>query len=194
MVQNNFCRIIGEEREWYPLRRHNSVPRRLMEIQKTLLQGHPALTSALGRILLVTMTEVADTFKSVINEMTHGTDFKLINLLHVENPNLTHEDLNTSYDEPENQWNIYLVSDDTLTSRAKPSSNGQLSHCAWCFGIFDESHWYKRKNSVGWRIVMNARIEFKLQVTATSVSNNSSFGPGRFYGSAWQQTYPIKTR
>jgi hypothetical protein len=59
------------------------------------------------------------------------------------------------------------VSYDTLTSRAKPSSNGQLSYSAWSFGIFDESYWYKTKNSVGWQIAMNAKIGFKLQVTAT---------------------------
>jgi len=34
MVQNNFPRIIVKERGWYPLRRHNSVPRRLIEIKK----------------------------------------------------------------------------------------------------------------------------------------------------------------
>jgi hypothetical protein len=50
--------------------------------------------------------------------------------------------------------------------RAKPSSNGQLSYCAWSFGIFDESHLYKTENSVGWQIAMNAKIAFKLQVTA----------------------------
>ena len=32
MVQNNFPRIIGEEREWHPLWRHNSVPLCLIEI------------------------------------------------------------------------------------------------------------------------------------------------------------------
>jgi len=60
-----------------------------------------------------------------------------------------------------------VVSYDTLTSRAKPSSNGHLSYCAWSFGIFDESHRYKIINSVGWHIAMNAKIVFKLQVTAT---------------------------
>jgi len=99
--------------------------------------------------------------------MTHGTDFKLLNLLHAENANLTLEDLNSSIDEPENRWNIHLVSYDTLTSRAKPSSNDWLSHCTWSFGIFDESHQYKTKNSVGLQIATNARIGFKLQVTAT---------------------------
>jgi len=29
---------------------------------------------------------------------------------------------------------------------------------------------------------------------APSVSNGSSFGPGRFYRSAWQRPYPIKNR
>jgi hypothetical protein len=103
----------------------------------------------------------------MIDEMTHGTDFKLVNLLHARNANLTHEDLNTSIDEPETRWNIHLLSYDTLTARAKPSSNGWLSHRSWSFGIVDESHQYKTKNSGGWQIATNARIGFKLQVTAT---------------------------
>jgi hypothetical protein len=56
---------------------------------------------------------------------------------------------------------------DTLTSRAKPSSNGQLSYCACSSGIFDESHRYKTKISAGWPIPMNAKIGFKCQVRAT---------------------------
>jgi len=166
MVQNNFPGMIGEEWEWYPLRRHNSVPRRLMEIRKTPPQGPAALTSALEPILVVTMSGVAATFKRIIHEMTYPTDFQLINLLQTENANLTLKDLNTSLDQPENRWNIHFVSYDTLTSRAKPSSNSQLSHSSWSFGIFDESDWYKTKNSVGWPIAMNGRIGFKLQVTA----------------------------
>jgi hypothetical protein len=55
----------------------------------------------------------------------------------------------------------------TLTPSAKPSRNGRLSHCSWSFGIFDESHRYKTKNSLDWRIATNAKIGFKLQVTAT---------------------------
>jgi len=102
MVQNECHGIIGEEQEWYPLRRHNSVPCRLIEIQKTPLQGHPAQTSALESILVVTILGVAVMFKSVIDEMTFATDFKLINLLHTDNANLTHQDLKTSLDEPEN--------------------------------------------------------------------------------------------
>jgi len=113
------------------------------------------------------MPKVAETFRSVVDEMTYATDFKLTNLLHAENANLTHEDWNTSPDKPENRWNIHLVLYNTLTSRGKTSSNGQISHCSWSFGIFDDSHRYKTKHSVGWQIAMNARIGFKLQVTAT---------------------------
>jgi len=126
------------------------VARRLLEIHSTPPHGDPALISALEAILVVTMPGVAETFKCVIDEMTPGTDFELVNLLHAENANLIHEDLNTTIDEPENRWNIHVVSQDTLTSRAKPSSNGQLSYCAWNFGIFDESHRYKTKNSLGY--------------------------------------------
>jgi SNF2 family DNA or RNA helicase len=167
LEENDFPGIVGEEREWYLLQRLNSVPRRLLEIQTTPPHGHPALISAHEPILVVTMPGVAETFKSVINEMTHGTDFKLLNLLHGENANLTHEDLNSIIDEPKNRWNIHLVSYVTFTSRAKPSSNGRLSHCSWSFGILDESHRRKTKNTVGWLIATNARIGFKLQVTAT---------------------------
>ena len=124
MVLNNFPGIVGEEREWYPLQRLNSVPRRLLEIQTTPPHGHPALISAHEPILVVTMPGVAETFKTVIDKMTHGTNFILVNLLPAENANLTHRDLNTSINEPENRWNIHLVSYHTLTSRAKPSSNG----------------------------------------------------------------------
>jgi len=167
LAHNNFPGIVGEDREWYPLQRLNSVPRRLLEIQSTPPHGDPALISALEPILVVTMPRVAETFKSVIDETTHGTDFKLVNLLHTKNANLTHKDLNTSIDLPENLLNTHLVLYDTLSSRAKPSSNGQLAYCAWSPGIFDESHQYNTKNSVGWQISMNARIGFKLHVTGT---------------------------
>jgi len=167
LAVNDFPGIVGEEREWNLLQRLNSEPRRWLEIQTTPPHGHPAHVSALEPILVVTMPGVAETFKTIIDEMTNGTEFKLVNLLHHENANLTHEDLNTSIDEPQNRWNIYRLSYDTFTSRVKPSSNGQLSYCAWSFGIFDESHRYKTKNIVGWHIAMNAKIGFKLQVTAT---------------------------
>ena len=166
LADNDLPSIVGEEREWYPLRRLNSVPRCLLEIQTTPPHGPPALISAHEPIFVVTMAGVAETFKAIIDEMTHGTDFNLVDLLLADNANLTHQDLNSTIDKPENRWNIHLVSYDTLTSRAKPSSNGRLSHCSWSFGIFDESHRYKRKNNVGGRIAMNARIGFKLQVTA----------------------------
>jgi len=139
LAHNDFPGIVGEEQEWYPLQRLNSVPRGLLEIQTTPPHGYSALGSALKPILVVTMPGVAENFKTVIDEITHGTDSKLVNLLHDKNVQFTDEDQNTSIDEPENRWNIHLVSYDTLTSRAKPSCNGQLSHCAWSLGIFDES-------------------------------------------------------
>ena len=120
LTDNDFPGIVGEEREWYPLQRLKSVPRRLVEIQGTPPHRHPALISAHQPILVVTMPRMAETFNTVIDEMTHATDFKLVNLLHGDHANLTHEDLNTSIDKPEHRWNIHLMSYDTLTSRAKP--------------------------------------------------------------------------
>jgi len=112
------------------------------------------------------MPGLVETFKPVIDEMTNETKFKLVNFLHAENANGTQKDETNSIKEPDNWWNIYLVSYNTLTSRGKPSSNEQLSHSSWSFGIFDESYWFKIKKSLGWRIAMNVKIRFKLQVTA----------------------------
>jgi len=100
MVQKDFPRIIGEEREWYLLRRHHPVPRRLIEFQNTPPQWHPALTSALESILVVILPGVAETVMSVIDEMTDATDFTLLNLFRAEHANLTHKDLTTRLDEP----------------------------------------------------------------------------------------------
>ena len=74
------------------------MPHRLSEIQSTPPQGHPAHTSALEPILVVTMPGVAETFKSVINEIKYGTEFKRIDLSHTENGNLTHDYLNSGID------------------------------------------------------------------------------------------------
>ena len=101
LAQNDFPGIMGDEWKCYSLQRQNSVTHQLSEIQSTPQQGHPAHTSAI-EILVVTMPGVAATFKSIIDEMTYGTDFKLIHLLHAENGNLTHKDLNTTIDELEN--------------------------------------------------------------------------------------------
>jgi hypothetical protein len=55
------------------------VPVHLLEIQSTPPHRHPALISALEPILVVTTPVVAEHFKSGIKEITHGTDFKLVN-------------------------------------------------------------------------------------------------------------------
>jgi len=112
----------------------------MLEIQTTLPDENPALISAHEPILVVTMSGVAETFKTVIAEMTHATDFQLVKLLHPENVNLTYEDLYTSIDEPQNPRNIHLLLYDNLTSTATPSHNGRLLHCSWSFGMFDHCH------------------------------------------------------
>jgi hypothetical protein len=78
------------------------VPCRLLEIQTTPPHCHPALESALEPTMVVTMPGVAVKFNTVIDEMTYGADFKFVNKLHTENANITHENLNTRIDEPEN--------------------------------------------------------------------------------------------
>jgi hypothetical protein len=82
------------------------VPRHQLEIEITPPHRHPAIVSALEQILVVTMPRVAETFKTFIDEMTHGTDIKLVNLFQTDNVNLTIKDLNTALDQAEHRSNI----------------------------------------------------------------------------------------
>ena len=103
LAQNDFPAIIGDEQQLHLLRGHNSVHHRLSEIQSTPPQGHAVQTLGFEPILVETMPGVAETFTSVIDEMTYGTIFNLINLLHTENANLKHEDLNNKIHKPEHR-------------------------------------------------------------------------------------------
>jgi len=87
--------------------------RQLLEIQTTEIHWYPALASANEPCLGVTMPIVTGTIKTVINEMTHGNEFKLVNWWHTKNANLSQEGLNTSIDKLEIRWNIHLAFNDT---------------------------------------------------------------------------------
>ena len=102
LAHNDFPSIVGEKWEWYLLQRLNSVSRRWLDIQTTPPHGHSALGSALEPSLAVTLPGVADTSKTFIDEMTHVTELKLVNMLHAENANLAHQHLKPIIDEPEN--------------------------------------------------------------------------------------------
>ena len=105
---NNPC-IMDEERKCYPLCRLNSLSHRLLVLLTTPLARYPMATSVFEPILVVSLPESAEAFKSVIDQMTYGTDYQLVNMLDTENVNIRNEDLHTSIDELQNQWNIYLV-------------------------------------------------------------------------------------
>jgi hypothetical protein len=55
LAHNDFPGIAGEEQEWYPLQRLNSVLCRLLEIQTTPLHGDLAHIFAYEPSLLITM-------------------------------------------------------------------------------------------------------------------------------------------
>jgi hypothetical protein len=71
LAQSDCPRTISEEQEFNPLQRQNSVPHCLTQILETTPLGQPALISALKPILVVTIRGVAETSKSVINDMTY---------------------------------------------------------------------------------------------------------------------------
>jgi hypothetical protein len=89
-----------------------------LEIPTSPPPVHSALVSTLEPNLIVSMAIVAEMLQTVIDEMTHGPNFKPVNMFHVENVNHTPEDLTTGDDQPNNQKNMHLVSQDTSTFRA----------------------------------------------------------------------------
>jgi hypothetical protein len=80
LARNNFPSIVGEEREWYLLQKFNSVPHHLLDIQTTPPHGHPAHVSSLEQIWVVPIPGVGVTFTTVIDMMSNGSGFKLVNL------------------------------------------------------------------------------------------------------------------
>jgi len=111
------------------------------------------------------MPGVAESFKSDIQKMTYTPDFNLVNLLHVENVNLTLDHLNSTIDMLENWMNIHLVSYDTLTSSQTIKQWPTLIRFLE-FGIFDESYRSTIEHSAQWQIVMKVRVAFTLEVRA----------------------------
>jgi hypothetical protein len=101
LPHNDLSGIVSEEWDWYRLQILNCVPRHLLEIQPTPPHGHPALVTVPEPIMVVRILGAAESFKTVINMVTHGSEFKLGNLLHSEYAKLTNEDRNTSIDKPE---------------------------------------------------------------------------------------------
>jgi hypothetical protein len=59
------------------------------------------------------------------------------------------------------------VLNDNFSLSPKPSSTSQLSSWSWSVGICGESEQCMTKNSIGWRIAMNATNGCELRVTAT---------------------------
>jgi len=129
MGHKDYDGIIGEEPQSYPLQRLNSVPCHTFEIQTTPPLGNPAFTLAYQLILVVTLSAGAEMFHTVIHKLTYGTDINLVNSMDPENMQLTKDDLKTSLDKPELQWDIHLILYDTSIYLAKQSTYGQLSYC-----------------------------------------------------------------
>jgi len=73
------------------------------------------------------MQRVAERSKWINDEMTFKTNFTLAHLLHAENANHTHEDLNRSINMLENEWIIQVVLQDILSTRVKPSRSSYNS-------------------------------------------------------------------
>jgi len=109
MVQNDSPRMIGKDWKWYLLWKLYSVPHRLLPIQTTAPLGLPALTSAIQRILVVTMPRVIESFNSAMNKIPYVTGSKPENMLRLDNSNSALKNLNTRINNPENRCIIDLM-------------------------------------------------------------------------------------
>jgi hypothetical protein len=132
-------------------------------IQSTPPYRQRVQTSVKEPILLVMMPQVLEVYKCGINKMTELTNFKLVNMFHMQNTILTCDYQNSSIDEPKTLLNINLVSFDMLTSRAKPSRIGQYSYSAWCFLVFDQSCCYKTQTVLAAQLCGKRNLDSNFQ-------------------------------
>ena len=99
-----------------------------------------------------------------------GTRFTIRYLSAQAGAEMSHMHLNFSFRFPEQMWDIHVITYNALTERGQRNHNGtpgQLTGCTMSWGIFEENYRYKGPKSIGWKVVSEVDIGFKVQVTAT---------------------------
>jgi hypothetical protein len=67
-------------------------------------------------ILVITTLGVTKAKSYVIPKMTYKTSLKQVNMLYVDNANVTHQNPNTTTYTWENPWNVHIASYNTILS------------------------------------------------------------------------------
>ena len=154
-------------RGWYPCTHARPLLHRLFQ----LFNNHKLADIAPWHpVLCVVLPSVRETFVAATKTITAGTSFTIRDLSAEGGAEMSHTHLNFSVKFPERMWDIHVITYNALTERGQRNHNGtprQLTSCTWSWGIFDESHRYKGPKSIGWKVVSEADIGFKVQVTAT---------------------------
>ena len=167
-VEQEFAGLSEVQRGWYPCTHPRPVPRRLQQLldegmtTQDIAPWHP--------VLCVVLPSVRETFVAATRTITHGTRFAIRDLSAEGGSELSHTHLNFSMNHPTRMWDIHVITYNAFTERSQRNPSGsprQLTDCTWAWGIFDESHRYKTPKSIGWKAAMEAKIGFKVQVTAT---------------------------
>ena len=154
-------------RGWYPCTHAQPLPRRLFQL---LDNDKPTDIAPWHPLLCVVLPSVRETFVAPTKTITAGTHLTIRDLSAEGNAEMSHTHLNFSFKFPELMWDIHVVTYNALMERGQRNPSGtprQLTNCTWPWGISDESHRFKGPKSIGWKVVSEADIGFKVQVTAT---------------------------
>ena len=167
-VEQEFAGLSKVQRGWYPCTHPRPIQRRFQQLldeamaTQDIVPWHP--------VLCMVLPSVCETFVAAMRTITHGTRFAIRDLSAEGGSELRHTHLNFSMNHLACMWNIHVITYNAITERSQrnPSSSPrQLTDCTWKWGIFDESHRYKTPKSIGWKVAMEAKIGFKVQVTTT---------------------------
>ena len=110
MAQNDYPWNVRNAWEQYLLQGMNAAPHCHVQYQSTLSLSNPELISAHEPILIVTVSRAVLINRSVGDEITYLTTFKLMNILVLEGRYFSDEDLISCIEKPENWCNIILLS------------------------------------------------------------------------------------
>ncbi len=122
-VSQGFPSLTDAQKQWYPCRHRQPLPRRLTQLAHKP-EGAQDDPPPWNPVLCVVLASVHDTFVCAINTIIANMQFKVRDLSSEGGSEFSHTRLNFSRDHPEREWDIHVITYNSLTERAQRNLDG----------------------------------------------------------------------